>query len=173
MLLATLLITLSSCSVESTIPLSAKSYEFPDLSLTDAIYIFGRSGERPLTITADEIAFYEKSNQAKLTGLTFLQTDEHGTLILSGHADQATVNTLTNDATLMGSVVLNQNKEEFTLETESLHWQHENQLLTSSESEGVHITFDGGQTIEGGGFTGNLKTGTYRFSAPTQGVLER
>lgn len=171
MILALLVFLLSSCTMESQMPLSSKVYEFPDISLTEATYVLGRAGESPLTITASEIAIFEKSSQAKLKGLTFSQLDQEGFVLLSGRADSATVNTETYDTQLFGNIRVNQKEEDFTIEAEQLLWFHDEQILQSSEQSAVRILFDGGQTLEGRGFKGNLKTGTYEFTNQVGGVL--
>ena len=173
MILALLILSLSSCSMESQGPVSSKSYEFPDISLTEATYVLGRSGESPLTITASEIAIFEKTNQAKLEGLEFSQLDTEGLTLLSGKADSATVNTETYDARLYGNILVTQKKEDFTIEADQLLWLHDQQVLQSLDDSAVRILFDGGQTLEGGGFKGNLKTGTYEFSKQVEGVLRK
>jgi LPS export ABC transporter protein LptC len=171
MILALLVLSLSSCTMESQIPLSSKTYEFPDISLTEATYVRGRNGESPLTITAKEIAIFEKTNQAKLKDLQFSQLDQEGKALLSGRADSATVNTETYDAQLFGNILLTQKEEEFTIEAQQLLWLHDEQIFQSTEESPVRILFDGGQTLEGSGFKGNLKTGTYEFTKQAQGVL--
>jgi len=171
MILALLVLSLSSCTMESQVPLSSKTYEFPDISLTEATYVLGRSGESPLTITASEIAIFEKTNQAKLKGLEFAQLDQEGKTLLSGRADSATVNTDTYDTQLFGNILVTQKEEDFTIEAEQLLWLHDEQVLQSTEDSPVYILFDGGQTLEGRGFKGNLKTGTYEFTKQVEGVL--
>ncbi len=171
MILALLVLSLSSCTMESQLPLSSKTYDFPDISLTEATYVLGRSGESPLTITAAEIAIFEKTNQAKLKGLQFSQLDEQGEPLLSGRADSATVNTETYDAQLFGNIQVTQKAEDFTIEAQQLLWLHDEQILQSSEESPVRILFDGGQTLEGLGFEGNLKSGTYEFTKQVEGVL--
>lgn len=171
MILALLILSLSSCTMESAELLESKSYEFPDVSLTDATYVLGRSGEQKLTITAAEIAIYEKTKEARLKGLRFSQQDENGESLLSGRADSATVNTETYDATLIGNILVTQKAEDFTIEAEQLFWLHDEQVLQSEEDAGVRILYDGGQSIEGRGFKGNLKSGLYQFTGLTEGVL--
>jgi LPS export ABC transporter protein LptC len=171
MILALLVLSLSSCTMESQVPLSSKTYEFPDISLTEATYVLGRSGESPLSVTAAEIAIFEKTNQAKLKDLQFSQLDQEGEALLSGRADSATVNTETYDARLFGNIQVNQKEEDFTIEAEQLLWLHDEQILQSTEESPVRILFDGGQTLEGRGFKGNLKTGTYEFTKQASGVL--
>ena len=173
MILALLVLSLSSCTMESQVPLSSKTYEFPDISLTEATYVLGRSGESPLTITAAEIAIFEKTNQAKLTDLEFAQLDSEGETLLSGRADSATVNTETYDARLFGRILVTQKEEDFTIEAEQLIWLHDEQVLQSTEDSPVRILFDGGQALEGRGFKGNLKTGTYEFTKQVEGVLTK
>ncbi|MDY0287534.1 MAG: LPS export ABC transporter periplasmic protein LptC [Sphaerochaeta sp.] len=171
MILALIILSLSSCTMESQVPLEPKTYEFPDISLTQATYVLGRSGEPKLTITAGEIAIYEKSKEARLKGLQFSQQDEHGESLLSGRADSATVNTETYDATLIGNILVTQKAEDFTIEAEQLLWHHDGQVLRSDEDAVVRILYDGGQAIEGRGFKGNLKSGLYQFTGLTEGVL--
>ncbi len=171
MILALLFLSLSSCTMESQVPLTSKTYEFPDISLTEATYILGRSGESPLTITAAEIAIFEKTSEAQLKGLQFAQMDQQGEALLSGRADSATVNTETYDAHLFGNILVTQAQEDFTIEAEQLLWLHDEQSIQSTGEQSVRIVFDGGQTLEGLGFKGNLKSGTYEFTQQAQGVL--
>lgn len=171
MILALLILSLSSCTMESAELLESKSYEFPDVSLTDATYVLGRSGEQKLTITAAEIAIYEKTKEARLKGLRFSQQDENGESLLSGRADSATVNTETYDATLIGNILVTQKAEDFTIAAEQLLWLNDEQVLQSVEDSPVRIVFDGGQSLEGSGFKGNLKSGLYQFTGLTEGVL--
>ncbi len=171
MILALLALSLSSCTMERGVSLTSKTYEFPDIRLTEATYVLGRSGESPLTITAAEISIFEKTNQAKLKDLQFSQLDGGGETLLSGRADSATVNTETYDAQLFGHILVNQKEEDFTIEADQLLWLNEEQVIQSSEDRVVRILFDGGQTLEGRGFKGNLKTGTYEFTKQVEGVL--
>lgn len=171
MILASLILSLSSCTMESQADLSSKVYEFPDISLTDAAYVLGRGGEAPFSITAGEIAIFEKTSQAKLKNLEFAQLDQEGEPLLTGRADFATVNTETYDAQLLGNILVTQTKEDFTIEAEKLLWLHDEQILQSTEDSAVRILYDGGQSLEGRGFKGNLKTGTYEFAKQVEGVL--
>ncbi|MDD4573612.1 MAG: LPS export ABC transporter periplasmic protein LptC [Sphaerochaeta sp.] len=171
MILASLIFLLSSCTMESQVPLSSKAIDFPDISLTEATYVLGRSGESKLTIIADEIQIFEKTNSAKLTSLQFFQLDEEGGTLLSGLADSATVNTETYDAQLSGNILVTQKTEDFTIEAQQLLWLNDEQILQSTEDSPVSILFDGGQRLEGRGFKGNLKTSTYEFSSKAEGVL--
>ena len=155
MILASLILSLSSCTMESQADLSSKVYEFPDISLTDAAYVLGRGGEAPFSITAGEIAIF----------------DQEGEPLLTGRADFATVNTETYDAQLLGNILVTQTKEDFTIEAEKLLWLHDEQILQSTEDSAVRILYDGGQSLEGRGFKGNLKTGTYEFAKQVEGVL--
>lgn len=171
MILALLILSLSSCTMESQADLSSKVYEFPDISLTEATYVLGRGGEAPLSITAGEIAIFEKTNQAKLKNLEFIQLGLEGEPLLTGRADAATVNTETYDAQLFGNIVVTQKEEDFTIEAEQLLWLHDEQILQSTEDSAVRILYDGGQSLEGRGFKGNLKSGTYEFTKQVEGVL--
>lgn len=171
MILALLILSLSSCTMESQLPLSSRTYEFPDVSLTEATYVLGRSGEPKLTITAEKIDIFEKNNKAELKQIQFSQLDEEGESLLSGRADSATVNTETYDATLFGNILVTQKEEDFTIEAEQLLWLHDEQLLQSAENSPVRIVFDGGQSLDGRGFKGNLKTGLYEFTGQVEGVL--
>ena len=171
MILALLILFFSSCTMENQIPLSSKSEGFPDISLTDATYILGRGGETPLTIKASEITIFEKTNQAKLTDVNFSQMDMEGNALLSGRADSATVDTGTYDTQLFGNIWVIQKEEDFRIEAQQLLWLNDEQVLQSTKESPVHIIFDGGQTLEGYGFKGNLKDSTYEFTGQAQGVL--
>ncbi len=171
MILALLFLPLSSCTMESQLPLSPIPCDFPDISLTEATYVLGRNGESPLSITAAEISIFEKTNQAKLKDLHFSQLDGQGETVLSGSADSATVNTETYDAQLFGSIQITQKAEDFTIEAQQLLWIHDEQILQSSEESPVRILFDNGQTLKGLGFEGNLKSGTYEFTKQVEGIL--
>lgn len=173
MILALLILSLSSCTMESAELLASKSYEFPDVSLTDATYVLGRSGEPKLTITAHTIAIFEKTNRAEIETLQFFQNDEEGNALLSGEADSATVHTETYDATLFGNILVTQKEEDFTIRAEKLLWLNDEQVLQSMDDSPVRIVFDGGQSLEGSGFKGNLKTGLYEFTNLTEGVLSK
>lgn len=173
MILALLLLSLSSCTNESIGSLSPKTYEFPDISLTEATYVLGRSGEPKLTITADTIEIFEKTERAELTNLTFFQLDEGGELLLSGVADSASVNTESYDTTLRGSIRVLQKEEDFIIEAEQLLWLNDEQILQSREESPVRIVFDGGQTLSGSGFKGDLKRGIYEFASQTEGRLNK
>ncbi len=171
MILALLILSLSSCTMESQSLLDPKTYEFPDIKLTEATYVLGRSKEPKLTITAEEIAIFEKTNRAELTQVQFSQLDEEGESLLSGRADSATVNTDTYDAKLFGNILVTQTSEDFSIEAEQLLWFHDEQVLQSPEESTVRILFDGGQSLLGSGFRGELKTGLYEFTGLTEGVL--
>lgn len=167
------LFLLSSCTMDSQTPPSGRIAEFPDVRLTEATYVLGRSGETPLSIEAQEIAIYEKTNQAILDTLVFTQKDAEGNLLLSGRADKAQVDTKTYDAQLSGNIQVRRADEDFSIEAEQLLWLNDEQVLSSEGDSSVLINFDGGQTIKGSGFKGNLKTATYAFTSLEEGVLHR
>lgn len=167
------LILLISCSLEQEAMLAPRSLEFPDLQMGNATYVLGRSGETPLSVHAESIAIYQKTNQAELEHLVFEQLDKEGNSLLSGSADQARVNTTTYDAELFGNIVVHKTDENFTIEAENLTWNHDKQILKSDGDALVKVMFDESNTIEGMGFFGDLQNGTYEFSLLLQGVIRQ
>ena len=165
------LIFLTSCSLEQEALPTLRALEFPDLRLTNATYVLGRSSETPLTVQAQTIAIYQKTNQAELEQIVFEQLDKEGKPLLSGRADHAQVNTNTYDAELSGNIVVHKTDEGFTVEAETLTWLHEKQILKSETEGPVKVIFDETNTIEGKGFFGDLQKGTYEFSLLHQGVI--
>jgi LPS export ABC transporter protein LptC len=171
--MACMMLLLLSCSVAQETDPDAPVSEEPDILLTDATYTLGRSGQRPVTVTARTIAIYLKTDKAVLEDLTFEQPDETGTTDLSGSAAMATVDTESNDASLQGTVRIDKRSEQFSVEAENLFWDEEEQLLQTEPDGRATVRFDEGNVLSGTGFSADLDQGVYEFASLDQGVLRQ
>ncbi len=163
---------LASCSLAVEQEFLARTHQLPDLQLRNATYSLDRNEDRPLFVEASLISFYDSTNQAILTDVTFYQEDGEKTIVLRGKADRAEVQTQTYDAKLSGSIRVEKPSEQLVIEAEELRYNHEELLLTSTEGTPITLIFEGNKRVVGTSLVAELATSTFTFGSLDEGVFE-
>jgi LPS export ABC transporter protein LptC len=102
----------------------------PDQVITDFVLIENDGEDVVWKLYADKAEVYESRNEAVIyeVRIDFYEEGEYASTLTS---DTGTVDTLRNNMTARGNVVLNSKKENAVLKTEELSWNAETQLITS------------------------------------------
>ena len=93
LILLTLLILISCTDKETSSATESKDLALPDISLKDASFTLGQSGENPLFISGESIEFYMSEDKVYVNNISFTQLDDDGNLFISGSAGYGIINT--------------------------------------------------------------------------------
>jgi len=149
------------CSCNKNLIQQSEQERYPDLVLKDAKYSFGRSGDHPITFTADEVVIY--SDYTQLKNVTFDSPEA----FISGHCDDVTVTDDNNLAKLKGNVRLVKSDDDVIIECNQLDWDNKEGLITCKEE--VELNYGGGTYIRAIGFSGHTKSNGYVFERILEG----
>lgn len=163
---------LLSCSFapEDT-PFSGRPAEFPDMRLENTQYMLGMEGEEPIRIQAATIELYEKADRAYITDASFVQYGEDDVETFTGSFGAAQVETDTNNLAMAKGVFIRNHVDRFTIEAESLYWEHEKRKAFSDDETLVTITFKDHDILRGTGFHGDFSSVTFEFTQVEEGRL--
>lgn len=165
-----MILTLFSCSFVENEQDRKDPKVHPDLSLYNTTYKVGRPDGNPFIIEADLIELYDKDNKAIGTGISFTRYNDEGELDLTGTCDSIDINTKYEDATLTGNVKLNIEKEGLLVQSMKVSWDNATSILDTGDGD-VTVVWDNGNTIEGIGFTANLRTRVFELGKIKNGVI--
>ena len=163
---------LAGCSFDYQQAAEVEETEHPDFILEHTTYTVSRSYTDPITFTAGHAEFFSKEHSVYLTEVTFEQKDADGKVIVNGSSDSATIDTDTNDTVLDGNIMLYSQTEEIRIATDTLYWDHEDQLLSSPSEVPVSVTYDDGSVVSGYGFSADFTLRAIEFAKETQGVVQ-
>jgi LPS export ABC transporter protein LptC len=104
--------------------------DLPDQIIQDFVLIETDGEDIVWKLYADKAEIFESRNEAIIyvVRIDFYEEGEYASTLTS---DTGTVDTLRNDMTARGNVVLNSKKENAVLKTEELKWNAQTQLITS------------------------------------------
>jgi LPS export ABC transporter protein LptC len=104
--------------------------DLPDQVIQDFVLIETDGEDVVWKLYADKAEIFESRNEAVIyeVRIDFYEEGEYASTLTS---DTGVVDTLRNDMTARGHVVLNSKKENAVLRTEELSWNAETQLITS------------------------------------------
>jgi LPS export ABC transporter protein LptC len=105
--------------------------DLPDQVIQDFVLIETDGEDVVWKLYADKAEIFESRNEAVIyeVRIDFYEEGEYASTLTS---DTGVVDTLRNDMTARGHVVLNSKKENAVLRTEELRWDAETQLITSN-----------------------------------------
>ena len=161
-----------SCSFapEDT-PFSGRPAEYPDMRLDNTQYMLGIEGDEPIRIHARTIELYEKSDLAYITEASFVQYSADNTEKFTGSFGAAQIETDTNNLSMEKGVSIRNHVDRFTIEAETMYWEHEKRRASANEETLVTITFKDHDILRGTGFRGDFSTVTFEFSRVEEGRL--
>jgi len=116
--------------------------DLPDQVIQDFVLIETDGEDVVWKLYADKAEIFESRNEAVIyeVRIDFYEEGEYASTLTS---DTGVVDTLRNDMTARGHVVLNSEKENAVLRTEELSWNAETQLITSDHE----ATLEKGDTV--------------------------
>lgn len=144
------------------------SEETPDMIIFDYESVDIRDGSPILKITAAEAEFYNSREETLLTNVEFnnYEDDEVST---RGVTEKAVLHMKTGDASLTGQIVIESVDDDSSLTAESLYWVDSDKTLTSSSGDKVTVIDEDGSTLEGRGFSADIKRSSIHFEGEIEG----
>lgn len=158
-----------SCSFNKESETKKEKMALPSIVLENATYVLGQNKQMPIDIDARKITFYSDDNKALLEDFKFSQKDEEGNIVLEGNALKGEINTSTKVLDLEGDVHLRQVQQNMEIETDILHFDSENEEISSS---GFVVVKSESGSFSGKGFNGDLREQVYSFESMEQGTIE-
>ena len=168
LILLTLLILISCTDKETSSATESKDLALPDISLKDASFTLGQSGENPLFISGESIEFYMSEDKVYVNNISFTQLDDDGNLFISGSAGYGIINTENKRSDLSKGVNLIQHRDELEISAESLVFDAEKQTVDSPKE--VNISFGDG-SLKGSNLSADLKSSTFELMSIEDGEL--
>ncbi len=144
--------------------------DVPDSIIRDFLYTSVDNGNAVFRIYAAESKNYSQKNETQLKKVVFQELNSKKEIITQGTAEKGIIHTESNDAELSGSIIIYSADNEAEISSEYLYWKDSEKMLSGSENGKVKVLKDSGTEISGQGFTGDLKTKTFRFEKFVRGV---
>lgn len=143
--------------------------QMPDIVLIDAKLVFIRGTE--VTIESDRIEIFSKQKQQSMFNVIFKEVSNNGEIRIEGNADQISIETESNNITMLGNIHARSNQDETELTSEYLYWNDEDRIITGSPILPVSIKKDIGSTISGYDFRGDAEKREITIGGNVQGQL--
>jgi LPS export ABC transporter protein LptC len=128
-----------ACQREKMEPVS-ESADVPDQEILDFTLIETTNGNKSWVLEADSAAVFDQRKEILITSPRVDFYDEDGTVFSTLYADRGILNSSTNDMEASGNV-LAVSSEGTRLETQSIRWSNEEDLILSEDY--VEMTKDG------------------------------
>jgi hypothetical protein len=141
------------------------------MRLEQTRYLLGMDGMQPIHIDAHIIELYHDADEAYITDATFTQHDQDGTLRFSGNFGSAIVDTVTNALFMEHGMSITNHLDNFSIEAESLHWDHQNRKAWGESDTMVTITMKEHDILRGTGFQGDFSKATFEFDHIEEGRI--
>lgn len=164
------LLYLSACSLDYS---GAGLVESLDEEIPNTIIFTYESVEiqdgSPVTkIEAEKAEVYDSKEETYLTNVHFYNFEDDQ-INNHGKSDYAVLEMKTGDARLTGSIRIDSTEDSSSLSAESLYWTDEDKTLTSDPKDSVLVIDKEGSTLEGRGFSAEIRRKTILFSGGIKG----
>lgn len=150
-----------------------KSDSIPD-SVMKNFNLIQMKNNKPYTqVTSSLTEIYESQNKTVLFDVVFTEynTISHE-LSTYGKADMIEYFNDTEDAKLNGNLNFISKKDEIELTGDSLYWNSKEKKIESDINSSILVVKEDGSTIEGYGFSANLRYSTFSFDKNITGVTK-
>lgn len=108
-----------------------------------------KKGGMYLYVEGEQASFYNENGQIEFKGISFKQFDETGSVVVTGTADSASVESASENVTISGNVICYSIQEETTILTNQLIWENQLREITSLPGEEVTFVKDNGSKAVG------------------------
>jgi LPS export ABC transporter protein LptC len=164
----------SACSFDYDLP--AEEGEDLTLLLREVEYVRISQGNPEVQLKAEEIRRYEKKHTMELDNLSFEQFnaapegyEEIPGVNARGTAAFVRLETDTHNFSMEGTVFIEVRSEDMTMEAAALSWKDTDRILTVPGK--LRITRSGGTTLEGTGFSADIRRRTWEFDSFVEGTV--
>ena len=141
---------------------------YPDVILNEASYSIGDEDSGPINVEAGKITFYSKEGIAYVENMVFSTLGDEGNEKISGSAGDGKIDTEGKKMELWGGVVFMDKERNMKIEGERLIYDTEEDTIVA---DGPVVVESEEGSFRGRDFKGDLRTGTYTFSAIEEGEL--
>ncbi|OHD14727.1 MAG: LPS export ABC transporter periplasmic protein LptC [Spirochaetes bacterium GWB1_48_6] len=170
--LAILFLVLGSCSLDYGPELAESLEDTPNLVLYGLTYNSVENGQLVYTLVSETAEEFTDKKETRVTAGTFKEFDAEGQTKVEGSAGVAQINQETKDANLDKSITLYTRTEDTRLSATKLDWRNSNKFLTSPQDEKVRVERKGNSTMEGTGFSLDMRTRTLKFTGAVEGTYK-
>jgi LPS export ABC transporter protein LptC len=143
--------------------------DVPDSVFTDYVFTSARDGRPVYRIYADRARVFHSRHEAELEGVFFREFGAEGEIVTEGTAEEALVNTATDNVRLEGNLRFASSIYEAEITAEKLFWSDEEQRLESRSGTEVTIHRENGTRIRGRGLRIHAPSRTIEFTGPVEG----
>lgn len=158
------------CSLDYGPELAETLDDTPSLIFQGLEYRAVEKGEVVYLLKSQVAEEYSERREAKILSGEFTEFGSEGDVRTQGGAGVITVNQQTNDAVLKDNINFHSITEETRLSADELNWQNKTKMLTSPRERTVRVERKKNSTMEGTGFSLNMKTKTLTYTGSVQGT---
>jgi hypothetical protein len=158
-----------SCSFDYT-TMQSEDEALPDITMETLEWVRVRDGNPVARLQAETGDRYEKIHIMELKNYSFEQYD-----VISGNVDSAgeggavKIELESGNLKMSDDISINVESEEIKLDAEDLEWRDKEHVLSSGQYSQVHITGEKGTDFSGAGFSADVRSRTWLFSAGASG----
>jgi len=163
---------LAACSFDYGKETAVSADAIPVMSFQGLQQVGVKDGRKLYTMRSDGADVYFAKKQTVLKNFEFEEYDTDGKTASHGRADEAVINTATNDAEIHGRLEAHDAERGVTLRTGDggLTWTNESRVLKTNGETRVQLTKDDGSDIDGQGLVLDLGANRLELQAGIQGT---
>jgi len=164
---------LSGCSIEyiNENNNTTKSESIPDSVMKNFKYIKIKNNKPYVELNSSLAEIYNDQNKTVLYDVSFTEY-ENSKVSTTGKANNIEYNNDTENAKLSGDLAFYSLKDEMKMYGDILYWNKEERTINSELNKSIKVIKDDGSSIEGYGFSANLKNSTFKFANKVTGVTK-
>ncbi|GMO29270.1 MAG: hypothetical protein Ta2F_04640 [Termitinemataceae bacterium] len=149
----------------------AEESKLPNMTMEGLEYVRVKNGQPVARMEADIGDRFESRHVMELKNFNFQQYNTStGEIDAIGSGDKALVEMDTGNVQMNGSIHINVESENMTIDTESFTWKDKPKTLSGDDNLPVNIEKTDGTIINGKGFSSDLRSKTFIFSRDVDGV---
>jgi LPS export ABC transporter protein LptC len=163
---------LAGCSFDYGSEKGLTAEQIPVMSFQGLKQTGVKDGRKQYEMQSGGAEVYSIKKQTRLKNFQFEEYDSQGAVASSGHADEAVINTSTNDAEIHGHLKAYDSGRGVTLATGDggLTWTNDDRILKTTPGTSVTLTKQDGSQIDGLGLVLDLGSNRLELQQGIQGT---
>ncbi|MDR2490224.1 MAG: LPS export ABC transporter periplasmic protein LptC [Spirochaetaceae bacterium] len=158
-----------SCSFDYE-TITDEDNSIPDIVLESMEWVRVRGGDPTAKLIAEKGERYEKSHIMELSNYSFEQYNtSSGAVDSVGEGGKARIELESGNIKMNENVIINVDSDDIKLDAEDLEWRDKERALSSGQYTMVHIMQDDGTDFSGAGFSADVRSRTWLFTAGAGG----
>lgn len=167
-----LLLFMVSCQLDyGDAPSESLDEITPDLIIRDFEYQNSEKDRIVFKILALEARVFRNRDETILREVEFMEYGEDGEILTRGTADSGVFFGKTESLDMKGNLEVHSFREDTRILADDLFWDGEKKTLSSNEDNIVQVIKSDESTLEGKGFTAEMRLGTYEFTNGVTGTI--